>query len=79
MQRCHCRTEPVIARPLRRLLAAVRNLHGRFPPPQVVDAAMSGTLRWRDGPNAGLQASFRASLEHDGLLPVSTIDVRGDR
>ncbi|EFJ45147.1 hypothetical protein VOLCADRAFT_118462 [Volvox carteri f. nagariensis] len=49
------------------------------PKSQVVDAAMSGTLRWREGSNAGLHASFRASLQHDGLFPISTIDVRGDK
>ncbi|GIL50769.1 hypothetical protein Vafri_6911, partial [Volvox africanus] len=46
---------------------------------QVVDAAMSGTLQWLEGSNTGLRASFRASLQHDGPLPVSTIDVRGER
>ncbi|GLC69143.1 hypothetical protein PLESTF_000794700 [Pleodorina starrii] len=49
------------------------------PKSQVVDAAMTGTLRWRDGGNAGVRASFRASLQHDGPFPVNTIDVRGDR
>ncbi|PNH06190.1 hypothetical protein TSOC_007457 [Tetrabaena socialis] len=58
---------------------------------QVVDAAMSGSLRWlAPAPPAGsaaappaaspdVRATFRASLQHEGLMPISTIDVVGDR
>ncbi|KAG2424125.1 hypothetical protein HXX76_014799 [Chlamydomonas incerta] len=59
------------------------------PTSQVVDGAMRGTLRWRGGGGGGgsgsgaqqedVTARFAASLQWEGLLPRSTIDLEGDR
>ncbi|GFR46541.1 hypothetical protein Agub_g8132, partial [Astrephomene gubernaculifera] len=50
------------------------------PHSRLVDASMRGQLRWRGDPaRSGVRAAFRASLQHGGLLPVSTIDVTGER
>ncbi|KAG2428864.1 hypothetical protein HYH02_014275 [Chlamydomonas schloesseri] len=61
------------------------------PASQVVDGAMRGALRWRGSGSSGagggggaeqdqdVTARFTASLQWEGLLPRSTIDLEGDR